>query len=223
MVFIEMRSGSTFSPWAPGALHRIITPAPTADFDFGQLVSDAVAKESELEGDDTEGDQIDPVATPFAPPAPLSLVTGDEVGLEPSGAALSHTTCLESPPPRPSSMPETFVSSFPLPRQPDAGTHGPSDTIRRKRKGHVKRAMRRHLEKLAAPHGDYAAKPKLVNRHVRPATPIVTVVDAQRLKRTKMAWTGARDKGGYGRVFTLDEMVGDNSRFKFKLERWDGW
>jgi hypothetical protein len=83
--------------------------------------------------------------------------------------------------------------------------------------------MQRHLEKLAAPHGDYAAKPKLVNRHVRPATPIATAVDAQRLKRTKMAWTGARDIGGYGRVFTLDEMVGENSHFKFKLERWDGW
>jgi hypothetical protein len=77
-------------------------------------------------------------------------------------------------------------------------------------------------QKRTTSYGDYSVKPVMLNRHVRPATAFQSQLKTKKLKHTKNAWTGARDKGGYKRVFALDEMVGENSIFDFQLERWDG-
>ena len=108
-------------------------------------------------------------------------------------------------------------------------SHGKSNSAvrliedtRRKRRGHAKRAVERLEAKRAAPYGEYAIKPKVLNQYVRPATYINTKLDAMKLKHTKYAYTGGRDNGGQKRIFELHELVGENSQFKFKLERWDG-
>jgi hypothetical protein len=55
---LQTRSGNKFSPWAGGATRRIIMPAADMDFDFEQLIANAVVQELELEDDDTEGDEL---------------------------------------------------------------------------------------------------------------------------------------------------------------------
>jgi hypothetical protein len=76
--------------------------------------------------------------------------------------------------------------------------------------------------KQAAPYGDYVVKPRLVNKHARPAAAVDVKFDAMKLRHTKSAYTGGRVKGSPRRVYSLDELVGDSSKFKFRLEIWDG-
>jgi hypothetical protein len=108
-------------------------------------------------------------------------------------------------------------------------THGKStsgtrltEDSRRKCRGHTKRAIERLEAKRAAPYGEYVIKPKVLNKYVMPATSINTKLNATRLKHTKHAYTGIKEKGSPKCIFELHELMGENSQFKFKLERWDG-
>ena len=65
-------------------------------------------------------------------------------------------------------------------------------------------------------------KPRLVNKHVRPAAAVDVKFDSMKLRHMKSAYTGGRLKGSPKRVYSLDELVGDGSAFKFRLETWDG-
>jgi hypothetical protein len=87
----------------------------------------------------------------------------------------------------------------------------------------MKCAVQRLQAKRAAPYGQYSVTPMVLNTYVRPATSIDTKLNAIKLKHTKHAYTGAKDKGGLKRIFELHELVGEGSEFKFKLEHWDGW
>jgi hypothetical protein len=212
-----------FSPWAPGATKRAIVPALSLDFDFDDLVRKAVIKERELDDDDAEGAALN-AATEFLPP----LDAVNVLISQPRSVPIPPTSMYAIPPPTAPSAPlashHTPLNTQPLPPQHGAPKyrHGSTEDILRKKRGKAKRAMQRLEAKKSAPHGFYAVKPAVLNRHIRPATAITTKLDAQRLKCTKNGWTGARDKGGHGRIFALDEMVGEGSRFKFRLERWDG-
>lgn len=222
---LQTRSGSSFSPWAMGNTQRTINPLCPADFDFGQLVLNAVAVERELDDDDTEGYSLDPVTTPFSSPTPLSPIP-DELLQSPCRSAVLGTTCPASPEPLPHgtmSVPllTSGVKAKPPPRGAPKYPRGSAEDALRKKRGKAKRAMQRLKEKRAAPLGHYAIKPAVIKHHVRPAAAIATKLNTMKLQHTKNGWTGARDKGGFKRIFTLDEMVGENS-FGFRLERWDG-
>jgi hypothetical protein len=234
---LQTRSGNTFSPWAPGTMPRTIMPLDAASFDFESLVMDAVAKESDLDDDDTEGYNLDPATppvlsphlsqlppwSPFSSPTPLSPVPDEFIQLPQSGPS-SASAPVPSLPLGTLSTP--IVPAQPqFPRAPREGpkyTHGSTEDIRRKKRGKAKRAVKRLQEQRAAPYGLYVVKPALLNRHARPATAVTTGFDTTKLGATKNGWTGTRDQGGYKRVFTLDEMVGEKSIFKFRLERWGG-
>jgi hypothetical protein len=257
---LQTRSGSSFSPWAMGNTQRTINPLCPADFDFGQLVLNAVAVERELDDDDTEGYSLDPVTTPFSSPTPLSPIPDellerelddevteaysldpvttpfssptplspipDELLQSPCRSAVLGTTCPASPEPLPHgtmSVPllTSGVKAKPPPRGAPKYPRGSAEDALRKKRGKAKRAMQRLKEKRAAPLGHYAIKPAVIKHHVRPAAAIATKLNTTKLQHTKNGWTGARDKGGFKRIFTLDEMVGENS-FGFRLERWDG-
>jgi hypothetical protein len=82
--------------------------------------------------------------------------------------------------------------------------------------------MRRLEEKRAASYGDYIAKPQVINKYIRPVVAIDVKFDALKLRQTKSAYTGGRLKSAARRVYTLDELVGEGSKFKFKLEKWVG-
>jgi hypothetical protein len=177
------------------------------DFDFERLVADAVVRELELEDDDTEGDDL------------VSALDAVSLSTLPSSRYASDF------PPVGSTM-----TARPSPLDPTSGpSHGRSNSAvrlmevtRRKRRGHAKRAVERLEAKRAAPYGEYAIKPKVLEKYVRPATSINTKLDAMKLKHTKHAYTGGKDNGGQKRLFELHELVGEKSQFKFKLERWDG-
>ena len=233
---LQTRSGGKFSPWAPGMTERVIIPLNLVDFDFDQLVMDAVAKEEELDDDDTEGYGIDPATSaessarspqlppwsPFSSPTPLSPISDELMEPPQSGPSDVHAPIPSLPPGTLSTL--TIGENFcaPPPCEAPKYTHGSVEDNRRKNRGKLKRAIKRLEEKRAVPYGDYAVKPSVLNRRVRPATAIKTALNTGKLGATKNGWTGARDKGGYKRVFTLDEMVGENSIFKFRLERWNG-
>jgi hypothetical protein len=174
---------------------RTIVPVASDDFDFGHLMREAVLREIELEDDNTEGCELDPVALPacsLCPSIALDSLTSD-----------AH-------------QPQLFTPD--VPKFPRGSVEG----ALRKKRGHAKRAVQRMEQKRTTSYGDYSVKPVMLNRHVRPATAFQSQLKTKKLKHTKDAWTGARDKGGYKWVFTLDEMVGENSIFDFQLERWDG-
>jgi hypothetical protein len=201
---IQTRSGVVFSPWALGAPKRTIIPLCPEDFDFEHLVFNAVVKESELDDDDAEGSALDPVTTP-----PLLPSSSLDMPLSICNLYGQH------------SQPGPSNSSAP-PRNEPKIPHGSAEDILCKKRDKAKRAVQRLQEKCAAPYGSYAVKPRVLNCHVRPATAVKTKLEAWKLKHTKNGWTDARDQGGYRQVFTLDETVGENSRFKFGLDHWDG-
>ena len=192
----------------------VIVPL-AADFDFEHLVHEAIIRESELDDDDTEGCVFEAITMPsllYPLPLPPPLPVDAPASQPQSGP--SHT--LANTALRPSLSPEALTHEAPK------YTYGSVENSLRKKRGHAKRAMQRMEQKRAAPFGEYAVKPSVLNRHVRPAAAIQSELKTKKLKHTKNAWTGARDKGGYKRVFTLDEMVGEGSIFNFQLERWDG-
>jgi len=118
-------------------------------------------------------------------------------------------------------LPSTPTSSAQAHKTPKC-TPGSADDIRRKGRGNQKRAMRRLEEKRAAPYGDYIVKPRVINKYIRPAIAVDVKLDALKLRHTKSAYTGGRLKSAARRVYSLDELVGEDSKFKFKLEKWDG-
>ena len=199
---LQTRSGNEFSPWAMGPTLRTIVPLPSADCKFEDLVREAVIKENELGDDDTEGFALDAITAP-----PLPSLAPPEA----KQPLFSQPGPLAPYPPHP---PAREVPKY---------LHGSTEDCLRKKRGHTKRAIQRMEAKRAAPHGFYAVKPAVLNHHVRPAIAINSNLNTSKLKPTKNSWTGVRDKGGYKRVFTLNEMVGEGSIFKFRLEQWNGW
>jgi hypothetical protein len=211
----QTRSGNEFSPWALGTSRQGIIIPLAADFNFGHLVREAIIRESELDDDDTEGCAFEAVSMPSSS-CSLSLLpraADTPASQQQSGPshAMANTTASQ-----PSTSPES--PAYEVPKY----TQGSVENSLRKKRGHAKRAMQRLERKRAAPFGDYAVKPSVLNRHVRPASAIQSGLKTKKLKHTKNAWTGARDEGGHKRVFILDEMVGEGSIFHFRLERWDG-
>jgi hypothetical protein len=208
---LQTRSGSEFSPWAGSAARRIITPAADVDFDFEQLVANAVVQELELEDDNTEGDEL------------VSALDAVSLSTPPLSRHRTDFPPVDSTTAAHSSPPTSSLDPMPGPSygKSNSAVRLMEDT-RRKRRGHAKRAVERLEAKRAAPYGQYVIKPMVLSKYVRPATSINTKLDAMKLKHTKYAYTGGRDNGGQKRIFELHELVGENSQFKFKLECWDG-
>jgi hypothetical protein len=218
---------------------RTIKPAPECDFDFEQLLYEAVVREGiDLDGDDTEGYPFDPIA----PSEGTHFDRDDREGLplDPMVPTLSSPSPLLPPPSKPtnptnsasllppslSQDPSPSLTSTPIPpthapKKPKS-TPGSADDIRRKKRANSKRAMRRLEEKRAASYGDYVVKPQVINKYIRPAVAIDVKLDALKLRHTKSAYTGGWLKSAARRLYTLDELVGEGSKFKFKLEKWDG-
>ena len=112
-------------------------------------------------------------------------------------------------------------ASNPQPSKKRKHAKGSNEDSRRKGRANAKRAAVRLATKRAAPYGDYMVKPRIINKHVRPATAVDVKFDAMKLRHTKAGYTGGHLKSGR-RIYRLDELVGDSSIFKFRLETWDG-
>lgn len=228
-LWLKTRSGGEFSPWAAAAR----TIAPADDVDFEQLLHQAVVREAEADNDDSEGYPFNPVVTPFSSPGPLSPVPdylSNWLAPRPSN---SDGTTLASPPllsldspllPPPPLCLDAAPSSSSKQSQPSEKPKyrpGSAEDIRRKKRANARQAVKRLEAKQAEPYGDYAVKPRIINKYVRSSTAVGVKFDATKLRHTKHAYTGSRPDTHSKRIYSLDELVGDNSRFKFRLERWD--
>lgn len=103
---------------------------------------------------------------------------------------------------------------------PKAGT---AEQAYRKAKGKARRRLKDQKRRDTAPYGDIMVKPRLVEKHIKtPATPIRTRLDAHNLPHTSTSYLGMRDSSLAGKVFQLDELVGEDSMYGFELRKWDG-
>jgi hypothetical protein len=167
-----------------------------------------------MDGDDTEGYPFEPIALGDEPGPSSSDIAAIPSPLSSPDLDLAPSPPLVSGPPGSSS---TMQSCKTL-----KCTRGSADDICRKKRGNSRRAMRRLEEKRAAGHSDYAVKPRIINKYIQPAVAAGVKFDALKLRHTKSAYTGGRLKAASRRVYNLDELVGERSIFKFKLEKWDG-
>lgn len=207
----QTRSGQRFSPYA-GVINS------STAFDFEGLVRAAIRREDAFDDDFTEGYLIEPAFTPFSSPTPLSPVPDDKVPGSPIPSDLAQL-------PTPELAPEAAPLSPPIAKPQPQRAKDPGHRVeraRRKDRAKALRALKRELSKRTGGFGDYAVKPKVLQHHVRPAIAVSTQLKSEGLKHTKNAYTGGRDKGGYGRVFRLEELVGADSKLGFTLEKWDG-
>lgn len=201
-----------------GAVTKIMTPEPACGFSFEQVLYEAVVREGEnLDGDDTEGYPFEPITLPSSPMSPPTAPDA-----LPNLLPLPPSFSLEPAPSAPLLRRPPEPSSSTQPHKTPKCTRGSADDMRRKNRANTKRAMRRLEEKRATGYGDYVVKPRIINKYIRPAAAVDVKFDAMKLRHTKSAYTGGRIKAPSRRVYNVNELVGEDSIFKFKLKKWDG-
>lgn len=108
---------------------------------------------------------------------------------------------------------------------------GLSNFERKKIRMKANRQLKRANNKISRPHNPSNLRSGTVNKYVRPADSRSVDFDGFNLSHTKFAWTGKvnRDEDVDiesmildKRIYSLAEMVGPESIFKFTLEKWDG-
>jgi hypothetical protein len=194
-----------FSPWA--APVAVFTPAASADFDFDSLLHQAI----DAQLDDDLGDyEIDPVCLTsnlpgaIGPPDPL-----------PYTASTPHAPPLPQPEIR-ASMASTSRRAPPKP--------GTAELAYRKAKGKAREKVKAQQRKDAAQYGDFAVKPRLVNKHIKKSgRPIRTSLDASSMPHTSTSYLGVYYSPPLKKVFSLEELVGRDSPYGLELRKWDGW
>jgi hypothetical protein len=114
-----------------------------------------------------------------------------------------------------------------MPCSVGARKKGPGKVANQKARWLQKRAIRRQLEREQqnAKLG-YSGRPNLLRstakNHIHQCLGVKTALKPHKLKATRAGFTAIRDSTGIKRVYSLDDMVGDGSRFHFKLKTWDG-
>jgi hypothetical protein len=185
----------------------VFAPASGADFDFNALLHRAINAEHD---DDLEDYAIEPVVLD-------SLLTSPN----PPGslpAPLPHFLPTSKPTPPPSTSAATPGPSRHAPPKP-----GTNELAYRKAKGKAREKVKAQQRKDAASYGDFAVKPRMVNKHIKkPGQRIRTSLDAGDMPHASTAYVGMKDSGGTGRVFELEELVGKDSEYGFELRKWDG-
>lgn len=85
-----------------------------------------------------------------------------------------------------------------------------------------KKAKKMKQDKLAGFGGRVKASTS-VKHHVHPSIPVKTSLEMLKLWVTKPGYIATRDENPTKVVYRLEEMIGEHSKFQFKLEAWDGW
>ena len=92
-----------------------------------------------------------------------------------------------------------------------------------KAKGKAREKLKAQQRKEAVQYGNFAVKPRLVNKHIKKVgCPIQTSLDASNMPHASTSYVGTWYSGGPKKVFTLDELVGKDSIYRFELQKWDG-
>jgi hypothetical protein len=70
--------------------------------------------------------------------------------------------------------------------------------------------------------GDYSIRPATVKKHVAHADPVSTALNASDLPAASTGYTAVLEKTHGKKVYRLEELVGEGSKFGFELRQWDG-
>ncbi|KAK7041910.1 hypothetical protein VNI00_008891 [Paramarasmius palmivorus] len=193
-----------------------ITHVLEATFDFGSLLQQAFTNEDQdphFEPEITES----PLTSP--PPSPersvLTLPSDDPHtdGIVHHSFDPQFTNNL----PYSTTVPPSDISPATDRRDAQSKHHARS-------KGQSKkaRALKRKLVKLATPAEEYQAPPTPKRRHLETREDFNVDLDFRTIQVSANGFTGNHSFRGLKREYTLEEVVGKHSKFKYKLIKWDG-
>lgn len=157
-------------------------------------------------------------------PAGASPAEIDQTHRSPTNAspiAFDHPRRLPPMPPLASNTPSPSHCT------PAAVDAGPSQrkskrTVeRQKTRSKQRRESQRQAEKASIASSS-RTKPSVCKRHLRAASPLKPLFTLADKRVALTAYVGLRDSKGDQRAYTLNEMVGDGSRFGFRCMEWDG-
>jgi hypothetical protein len=212
-----MKAGQADNDWT--------TPicVPEASFDFESALATSIKME-ELYGHLDDGElgygifNDSPLTSPepTPPPSPTQPTTWLDTLDTPLGGSLS--------PPNPPQMPEDLPLTA-------AGTPGPAKTtvkkyLSNKVRSHAKRKRERANKRKEREAGDqpYDAQASTRLRHVHSSSPMDAKLDLAGIPISAPGYIGLREKiqANDRAQYKLEDLVGEGSRYKFKLVKWDG-
>jgi hypothetical protein len=95
-------------------------------------------------------------------------------------------------------------------------------SFRKKNRSHKNRAKRRKAEAHDlgyAPHRESVKRG--LHKHVAPSNPLKTSLSIDASNMASTGYIGLREQNSK-KIFTLEELVGEKSKFHFQLIGWDG-
>ena len=105
----------------------------------------------------------------------------------------------------------------------------PSATGTSNRKAKLKKSSKNRrdrdqsIRKASESFADYRATSRLISRHTDGTQPISCKIAASELKNiTSMGFVGLDDGSRSKTVYKLEDLVGDQSQFGFRLQHWRG-
>ena len=162
----------------------VFAPAAGTNFDFDALLHQAI--DAQHDGDDLEDYEI----------VPISLITDYPEATSPTSPSKplpAIPTTLAHPPPMGLTIHATSRHA-----RPKSGT---AEMEYCKAKGKARKKLKAQQRKEAAPYGDFAVKPRLVNKHIKKAgRPIRTSLDASKMPHASTSYVGTRYSGGPKKV-----------------------
>lgn len=206
-----------------------LTKNPAADAvavdDAAMEVDGAVAEGMGTDGDATEDECAGcntvhserPNDTMQRAATPVPKCTAD-------AACRSPTGCNHPIPFPDSTAPHSTSTAAPLPTSPaPKPSRKEWRRIKEKRHKSAKRDAKKLLLQASSSQGALLANHALVTRHLEAAVNAhQTALASADLPHTATGYQGLKGDGEEKRLFGLEELVGEGSRFGFDLERWDG-
>ena len=154
---------------------------------------------------------LSPLSSPDStpPPSPILQSRLDLDATEESGHSTSGISGLTPPlTPRPT-LPTTAANA--------------------KERKHAKKRAKNHLNRKTkreqardATFANIKARPTLSTKILNSHQPIVCETETSKASRVSTGYTGKNDEAQSRSLFTLEELVGEGSKWGFKLEKWDG-
>jgi hypothetical protein len=95
-------------------------------------------------------------------------------------------------------------------------------SFRQKKRSKKNRAKRRQAEAQATGYGPHRESIKrALHKHVKPSNPVETKFSIQATDMTSTGYLGLRNQNSK-KVYPLEELVGEGSKFHLRLVPWDG-
>lgn len=111
---------------------------------------------------------------------------------------------------------------------PIATNHAPLTEAQAQRKAKKKarsreNGRRRRAEQNEKKFSHYAPRPSTHDKYVEPSVPLRTAMETKDAQVASTAYVGLNDvRTREGHTWLLEDLVGESSKFKFKLVQWDG-